>query len=70
MLACGDEIAKQLARSRTGDLGIPTDEMEIAADGFDALQAFFTEHPQFQERPLFITGVRPALGPSAAACDT
>ena len=41
--------------------------MEIAADGFDALQAFFTEHPQFQQRPLFITGAMPALGPSAAA---
>lgn len=45
--------------SFAGAKGIPKDEMEIAADGFDALQSFFTEHPQFQERPLFITGPAP-----------
>lgn len=39
-----------------GKEGIPTDELEVAADIYTALQAFFRKHAELQERPLFISG--------------
>ena len=39
-----------------GEKGIPTDELEVAADIYVSLQLFFSEHTELQERPLFITG--------------
>eukprot|EP00891_Asterochloris_glomerata_P003274 jgi/Astpho2/3274/fgenesh1_pm.00053_%23_4_t len=43
--------------STAGSRGaIPTDEMEIAADIYEALQGFFQRHSHLQARPLFITG--------------
>ncbi|CAK0783932.1 hypothetical protein CVIRNUC_007135 [Coccomyxa viridis] len=42
--------------SIAGEKGIPTDELEIAADIYVSLQLFFSKHKELQERPLFITG--------------
>ena len=42
--------------SCAGDEGIPTDEMEMAADLYAALQAFFGRYKDLAERPFFITG--------------
>lgn len=42
--------------SKAGCRGIPTNEMEIAADGYYALQQFFSKHSRLRRRPLFITG--------------
>ena len=39
-----------------GERGIPTDELEIAADIYIGLQGFFRKHKDLRERPLFITG--------------
>ena len=39
-----------------GEEGIPTDELEIAADLYVGLQGFFRKHRDLQGRPLFITG--------------
>lgn len=39
-----------------GARGIPTDEMEVAADLYIALQGFFSRYKELQDRPLFITG--------------
>ena len=36
--------------------------MELAAQLYVAMQAFFERHAHLQRRPLFITGVRPAPG--------
>ncbi len=42
--------------AHAGEKGIPTDELEIAADIYVSLQLFFSKHKELQERPLFITG--------------
>ena len=39
-----------------GKRGIPTEELEYAADLYIALQGFFAKHKELQQRPLFITG--------------
>ena len=41
---------------RAGEKGIPTDELEIAADLYIGLQGFFAQHKHLRGRPLFITG--------------
>ena len=40
----------------TGERGVPTDELEIAADIYIGLQGFFGKHKDLREHPLFITG--------------
>ena len=43
-----------------GEQAIPREELSLAGDLYRALQAFYTSHAQYQDRPLFITGeVRP-----------
>ena len=42
--------------SVAGERGIPTDEVEVAADLYIGLQEFFGRYKKLQERPLFITG--------------
>lgn len=39
-----------------GTKEIPTDELEVATDLCEGLQAFYTKHAQLSGRPLFITG--------------
>ena len=56
-----------------GEKGIPTDELEVAADIYVSLQLFFGEHKELQARPLFITGESyggkyvPAIGEACAS---
>ncbi len=45
-----------LGRRHAGSLGIPTDEIQIAADLYAGLQNFYALHTEMQNRPLFITG--------------
>ena len=47
---------QQLPSAHAGERGIPTDELEVAADIYVSLQLFFSRHKELQERPLFITG--------------
>ena len=47
---------QQVPLAHAGEKGIPTDELEVAADIYVSLQLFFTKHKELQERPLFITG--------------
>jgi hypothetical protein len=50
-----------------GEAPIPREELSLAADLYKALQAFYTTHHQYQDRPLYITGeVRPAAAAAAA----
>ncbi|KAK9835972.1 hypothetical protein WJX81_002745 [Elliptochloris bilobata] len=42
--------------STAGSAHIPTDEMEVAAHLYIAIQAFFERHSDLQRRPFFITG--------------
>ncbi|KAK9804643.1 hypothetical protein WJX73_003407 [Symbiochloris irregularis] len=42
--------------SPKGSRKIPTDELEIATDLYEGLQAFYTKHAELSGRPLFITG--------------
>lgn len=39
-----------------GERGIPTEELEVAADLYIGLQGFFGMHKTLRDRPLFITG--------------
>ncbi len=54
-----------------GKRGIPTEELEYAADLYIALQGFFAKYKELQRRPLFITGESyggkyvPAIGNAA-----
>ena len=48
--------AQQSPLAHAGKKGIPTDELEVAADIYVSLQLFFSKHKKLQERPLFITG--------------
>ena len=56
--------------SVAGKRGIPTDEMEVAADLYIGLQEFFGRYEELQDRPLFITGESYAgkYVPSIGAC--
>ncbi|WIA29141.1 hypothetical protein OEZ86_011652 [Tetradesmus obliquus] len=42
--------------SIAGEQAIPREELSLAGDLYRALQAFYTSHAQYQDRPLFITG--------------
>ena len=66
---------QQFPMAHAGEKGIPTDELEVAADIYVSLQLFFSAHKELQERPLFITGESyggkyvPAIG-APHACTT
>eukprot|EP00878_Enallax_costatus_P025460 GHUV01027238.1.p1 GENE.GHUV01027238.1~~GHUV01027238.1.p1 ORF type:complete len:479 (+),score=118.13 GHUV01027238.1:82-1518(+) len=42
--------------SIAGDKPIPREELTLAGDLYTALQGFYTKHPHFKDRPLYITG--------------
>jgi vitellogenic carboxypeptidase-like protein len=42
--------------SIAGDQQIPREELSLAGDMYKALQAFYKQHAQYADRPLFVTG--------------
>ena len=49
-------VKNSVKRAAAGNAPVPRDELTVASHLYSGLQEFYRAHPDYQKRPLYITG--------------